>query len=217
MKKCIVIANGRPPSKSQIRYLNRLGYKTIFCADGGADHAYRMGINPDFIIGDLDSVSDKVLRFFKSKSEIFRISRQTDTDVEKTLKHAFKLGYREAILMGVTGDRLDHTLCNLGIVLKFFSRIKCLIIAENSVLLPLTGHNEIRTQAGETISFYGFNKKTRISSRGLKYPLNRTALPFGEKESTSNVALKERVNINVEGGIVFMIRDFKYLKSNDLF
>ena len=159
---------------------------------------------------------DATLRFYKDKTQVIKIKRQNDTDVEKCLKHAIKKGFDEAILTGVTGDRLDHTFCNLGIVLKFFDQLKIKIIAENSLLTALTGVHSIHTYPGETISIYGIDDRTKISSKGLKYPLNKIALPFGHKESTSNVSLQNIIELKIEGGIIFLIRDFKMMKKYGL-
>lgn len=216
MKKCIILANGKTPSKNVITFLMRNGYSTLFCADGGANAAMKMGLTPTYIIGDLDSIQRKTLRYFKNKSRIIKLKRQNDTDVEKCLKHAIKLNFEEAVLTGVTGDRLDHTFCNLGIVLKFIHKISVKIVAENSILIALTGINKLNTSPGETISIYGINDKTRISSSGLKYPLRNTTLPFGQKESTSNIALADQISLKVTNGIVFIIRDFHTMKNNGL-
>jgi thiamine pyrophosphokinase len=194
----------------------RNGYSTLYCADGGANAAMKMGLTPSYIIGDLDSIQKNTLQYFKNKSKIIKLKRQNDTDVEKCLKHASKLNFEEAVLTGVTGDRLDHTFCNLGIVLKFIDKISVKIVAENSILIALTGMNKLKTSPGETISIYGIDDKTRISSTGLKYPLRNTALPFGQKESTSNIALADEIKLKVTNGIVFIIRDFHTMKNNAL-
>jgi thiamine pyrophosphokinase len=216
VKKCIILANGKSPRKSVIEFLKRKNYDMLICADGGANSALKLNLIPDFIIGDLDSVSKTTLAYFKGKSVIKKINRQDDTDVEKCLKFAISKKISEAILVGVTGDRLDHTFCNLGIVLKFFDKIKLSIIAENSYLSAYSGSFELKTFPGETISLYGFNQKTKIKSEGLKYPLENFPLPFGVRESTSNVALSDKVKLKVTGGKIFIIRDFNNMKKNDL-
>lgn len=216
-KKCIILANGKPPRKQIITYLIRKGYSKLICADGGANHAFRMGLIPDIIIGDLDSITKSAYEFYKLKSRITKIARQNDTDVEKAIKLAIKQGFGEIILLGVTGGRLDHTICNLGIVLKFFNKVKCILIAENSILIPLSGLTILKSFTGEIISLYGFNKTTKITTKGLKYPLTKTSLPFGERESTSNVSTLNTVTIKVEGGKIFLIRDFNFMKKHDLF
>lgn len=217
MKKCIIIANGKSPTKKVVEYFYKKGFNTIICADGGANSAKKLGITPDYIIGDLDSAEKQTLKFFQFKSNIVKIRRQNDTDVEKCLKFAIRKKIEELVLLGVTGNRLDHTICNLGIIIKFFHKIRIHVSAENSFLSAYNTTTVIKSKINETISLYAFNKGTLITSRGLKYPLKRTNLAFGEKESTSNVSISEKVELKIIGGIVFIIRDFNFMKKHDLF
>jgi thiamine pyrophosphokinase len=217
LKKCIILANGKPPQKSVVRFLMKKDFNTLICADGGSNSAKKLNLIPDFIIGDLDSSKESTLQYFNKKSKIIRITRQNDTDVEKCLKFVIKNKVGEAVLLGVTGDRLDHTFCNLGIVIKFFDKIKLNIIAENSFLTAYKSTAQLKTLPGETISIYGFDSTTRIISKGLKFPLKNIALPFGQRESTSNVALSNNVNLRITGGVIFVIRDYNVMKKNDLF
>lgn len=216
MKKYFILANGKPPSKAVINFLIGSGYSNIICADGGANKALKLNLVPTVIIGDLDSITPDTLEHYSGKSKIIKISRQNDTDVEKCLKHLIKKSVSEVILLGVTGDRLDHTFCNLGIVLKFYHKIKTRIIAENSVLVPISGNVKIKTKPGEIISLYGFDSNTKITTKGLKYPLTKEVLPFGVRESTSNVALSNEIDINVSGGIIFIIRKYSVMKAHGL-
>lgn len=217
MKKCIILANGKPPKKSLISFFQRKGLNKLICADGGANSALKMKLVPDVIIGDLDSIYPKALKEFKSLSKIIKLNRQNDTDVEKCLKYAISKNFDEALLVGVSGNRLDHTFCNIGIVLKFFWKIDLSLIAENSFLKPYQGKIKLKTIPGETISIYGFDRKTKISSKGLMYPLKKVALPFGERESTSNIATGNEVELRINGGVAFVIRDVNLMMANDLF
>ncbi len=217
MNKCIIIANGKSPTKSVVNYFINKGYTTIICADGGANSAKKIGVTPNYIIGDLDSISASTLKYFNKKSKIIKYSRQTDTDVEKSLKFAIAKNIDEVVLLGVTGDRLDHTICNLGILIKYFNQIKIYLVSEKSFLISVDNSIYIKSKVGETISLYAFNKKTKITSVGLKYKLINASLPFGIKESTSNVATRNEIKLSVKGGIVFIIRDFNFLKKHDLF
>ena len=217
MKKCLILANGDTPKKSVVKFLQRNGYDFLICADGGADSAKKLNLVPGIIVGDLDSVSDETLKFYRKNCEIKKITRQNDTDVEKAIKLAVKLKYDEAILLGATGDRLDHSFCNLGIAIKFHDKIDISILHEKSFLKVHRGKVEIKTTPGETVSIYGIDNKTKITTRGLKYPLKNESLPFGIKESTSNIAKREKVELQIKGGYVFVIREFNVLKSNGYF
>ncbi len=216
MKNCIILANGQAPSKKTIEHLSRIGFYTLICADGGANTAYKLGLVPDIIIGDLDSIDNEVYNFYARRCKILKVTRQNDTDVEKCLKYAVKHNYTEAVLLGATGDRLDHSFCNLGIVLKFFDRIKIRIIHQKSILYAYMGSIEFATVPGETISLYGVDGKTKFKSEGLKYQLKNIPLPFGQKESTSNVAVGPVVKLKITGGKAFVIRDYETLKKNGL-
>ncbi len=216
MKKCIILANGKPPEKSVITFFRKKDYKTLICADGGSNSALKMKLVPDVIIGDLDSISPAALKKFKDASTVIQLKRQNDTDVEKCLKYAIKKKYSEVLLTGATGNRLDHTFCNLGILLKYFYLIRITLIAENSLLRAYTGNAELKTIPGETISVYGISPKTRFKSDGLKYELNNIPLPFGVRESTSNIAKKKTVKLKIKNGIAFVIRDVKLMMKNDL-
>lgn len=216
MKKCIILANGDKPKKSVVAFLIESGYTTLICADGGANSALKLGLKPDYIIGDLDSIEQNAKEYFAGRCRIIQMKRQNDTDVEKCLKFAISKGFIEAIMLGATGSRLDHSFCNLGIVLKFFSKIKIRILHDNSLLQALTGNVTLQTSPGEVISIYGFDSKTNVTSVGLKYALSNTPLPFGVRESTSNIALGNNVKLNIKNGKMFVIRDFEMMKKNDL-
>lgn len=211
MNKCLILANGRPPKIEQIKSLQTLGYNTLFCADGGADSALELDLIPDFIIGDLDSISFKALDRFNDTSKIIKYDRQDDTDVEKCLKYAIEQGFTDTILLGATGNRLDHTFCNLGVVIKFFNQINVKIVHEKSLLEAYDKPFTLATKPSETISLYGFDSQTKITTTGLKYPLDNESLVFGVNESTSNQALGETVKINVTGGKIFVVRNFNSL------
>ena len=217
MKKCIILANGEPPPKRVFNYLIRNDFQTLICADGGANSAEKLNIVPDYIIGDLDSINPPVYDYFYDKCEIIKVNRQNDTDVEKCLKFAIKKKINEVILLGATGNRLDHTFCNLGIVIKYFNKISIKILHQKSLLTAYSGNVTLRTFPDETISIYGIDSRTKISSKGLRYRLKNITLPFGIKESTSNVALKNKVELKIKNGIVFVIRDFETMRKYGLF
>ena len=216
MKKCIVLANGQPPSKKVFDYLNSIGYDKLICADGGANSAFKFEFVPDYIIGDLDSIKPEIYDYYYDKCEIIQVTRQNDTDVEKCLKFAYKNKFKDIILLGATGDRLDHSFCNLGITLKFFDKVRIRVIHQRSILSVHQGVNTLKTIPGETISIYGLDTKTKFESEGLKYPLKNFSLPFGMKESTSNIAITNEVHLKIKGGKAFVIRDFNVMRKNGL-
>lgn len=216
MKNSILIANGDIPSLDVIDYLMKSGCDNVVCADGGGNSARELGLIPDCIVGDLDSLTKDNYEFFRNKTEVIKLERQNDTDVEKSLKYIIDNGGEKVFLLGGTGDRLDHTFCNIGIVLKYFDKIKIQIIHRTTILAAYTGDVSLQTIPGETISINGILPETKILSSGLKYELNNVSLPFGVRESTSNVTEGTKVDLKISNGKVFVMRDFNLLRENDL-
>ncbi len=216
MKSCIIIANGDSPKREVLKYLANNGVATTIAADGGANSAYKLGLVPKYIVGDFDSITPEAKKFYSNKSELIHYKRQTDTDVEKALKLAIKKKFKTVYLLGGTGDRLDHTLCNIGIVLKFYNKIRIILIHGNTILFPYSADIKLKTIPDEIISLYAFDSNTFITSKGLRYPLKNVNLKFGETESTSNVALGSKVNLKISGGIIFVIRELKTVMQNGL-
>jgi len=211
MKKAVLIANGNYFDKNNLNKIISLGYNTIACADGGANLCLKYNITPDFIIGDLDSISLESIEHFKEKSKIIKYKRQNDTDVEKVLKYLIKNNYKDIVIFSATGDRLDHSIGILSILLKFAPTCQLSLVHGNNILYVLSGEVIVKAKIGETISLFAFNEKTTITTTGLKYPLKNETLIFGQRESISNVAEKSEILLNISGGYIFLTREIKYL------
>lgn len=216
MKKCIIIANGEAPKKRIVSFLKKKGYKTIICADGGTSIALKLGLIPDIVIGDLDSIDKNAIDKLKSKSRIIKIKRQSDTDLEKAIKFAVKNRFTDAVVLSASGKRVDHSLGNFSLPIKFFNKIRLTILTNYSLLLPVKGDVKIKSVRGEVLSFFGFDDRTVVTSRGLKYAMKNTNLHFGRNESISNVSSSETVELKVNGGIILVIRETGTVIKHDL-
>jgi thiamine pyrophosphokinase len=216
MKSAIIYCNGSPIKKSIYQKIKSKYNSDLICADGGANFAYEIGEIPKFIIGDLDSISQKVLKFYEQKKvKIIKLSRQNDTDLEKALKLCKKLRYTRIFVVGFTGKRFDHTLSNISNTLKFVKDFLITMVENNSTLHFVTGEKSFNSEKGELISIFCFNPKVKIKSENLKYPIKNEHLMFGERESTSNVTTREKFNLKVENGFAVLIRSTKSFLKYD--
>jgi thiamine pyrophosphokinase len=99
--------------------------------------------------------------------------------------------------------------------MKFREKINVHILHQKSFLsVLLEGEHSFKTKPGEIISLYGIYEKTTITTKGLKYTLNNEPLPFGTRDGTSNEAVDEEITVDVNGGKIFLIREFEVLKEN---
>ncbi|HDL19002.1 MAG TPA: thiamine diphosphokinase, partial [Bacteroidetes bacterium] len=120
--KALIIANGNLPARELYKtYLHQA--ELILCADGGANLAFAASINPDFVVGDLDSIEDVNKRKL-GENRIIHRPGQNATDLEKTLQFALEKGVTSAVVIGITGGRTDHQVGNLNILQKFAAKME---------------------------------------------------------------------------------------------
>lgn len=203
-----VIGGGEIPDRATLVWLAAAGYDCLVAADGGADSARRLGLRPARIIGDFDSVTPETLEYFRAEGcAVKHLARQSDTDIEKCLAELYADGYARIALTGVFGDRLDHSLSNLAIALRWSEKVELVLVAGRSVLEVVAGTVRFPATPGAVISLYGFSGTLRVTTDGFGYPLANEPLVFGERESTSNVAAAAEVGLAVSGGRLFVVRD----------
>ena len=154
IKKAIIIGNGEKPSKSVISRLQKNGFTDLICADGGANNLFKLNIIPKLIIGDLDSIKPDVLEYYSSKTKVIKVKDQNSTDIEKCLNKLIKMNYSEVVLLGCTGNRLDHSLGNLSIMYKYAEKIKTHLVHYQSFISIFSNNFSLKTTPGETISFF---------------------------------------------------------------
>lgn len=208
--KIAVLANGAWEKKWGSRVLQEVDF--LICADGGANHAFLCGRLPDLLVGDLDSVSEDVLRWCEeSGCEIVGFPREKDqTDLELALglaeKRAVQAGEREILLYGGTGRRPDHFLANLALLLAYARKGYRVRMADPvQELWVLKGRERIRGSAGQTLSLLPMSEQAVVTTEGLYYPLNREVLYQDSPRGVSNVFLREEVVVQVWEGWVLVV------------
>lgn len=205
----LIVANSLLPN-TEILAACRARATTIICADGGANRALANGFIPDYVVGDLDSVTPATRAALPNTQFIHRPS-QYATDLEKTLAFALEKKYGRVLLAGITGLRLDHQLVNLNIAEKFCTQlaietqddygIGSFIVAAQK---PATA--TFKSFTGQQISLIAFRRVTGITTQGLKYPLANEDLEWAVRDGLSNEALSDEFSISVQRGNLFCYR-----------
>jgi len=217
LDSAIIIANGDAPRRADIALLRKAGFTAIVCADGGLRIAAKLGLLPNVIIGDFDSSAPALREQYSGTAMLLHDKDQNTTDIEKALNYLISQGCKRVVLLAAIGSRVDHSLGNISILLKYADRLRLFLIHGSSLLTHISGSSDFSSSQGEIISLYGFDRKTRFSTMGLQYPLKREAVPFGVRESTSNVALRDSVSVKVSGGTGLIVRDLKTAVKHNFF
>ncbi|MCT7904978.1 Thiamine pyrophosphokinase [Candidatus Ornithobacterium hominis] len=206
MKKALLIINGEPPKEK----IDISKFNGIFCTDGAYAKALEIGIQPEVIVGDLDSIC---LENLDSTIEVLRRSNQNFTDFHKSLVEIEKRGFQSVDVYGATGLEHDHFLGNLSTALKFKDKIRISFHDDFSVFFFAKNPVILHNTKNRIISLYPFPLAKNVVSEGLFYPLNKVDLQLNEFISTRNHSLEEEVKIQYDEGemLVFVSkyqRDF---------
>lgn len=203
----LIVANGEMPSDNLIEELLKSA-QFVLAADGGANHLAELNIQPDTIIGDLDSVNEETKTKFESVNIIKRES-QEESDLEKSIIYLLSLGYQTIVITAVQGKREDHSFAALQLIKKYKRKAQILVVSDYSeIFLLLPGISSINTTPDQIISLFGFPRAYGIKTDGLKYPLSKENI-FESSRGISNVALRNEVSIEFQKGNLLVFRNLK--------
>jgi len=174
----------------------------VIAADGGYDLLTETQIIPDILLGDFDSIENVP----KHKEIIKHPSEKDDTDTFLAYKFGFEKGYRNFVVYGGIGGRIDHTIANIRTLID---------IAENGGRGFLIGNDTVLTVIKDKIVFpktlngyisvFSNEKDSVVTEKGLKYTLENTLLSPSTTLGTSNEFVGERAQISVKDGSLLVI------------
>ncbi len=206
----VIVGGGEPPSRALVEAeMDRRPRPLLLCADSGADAAVEAGFEPDFLVGDLDSVSPAA-RAALPGERVIAIAEQETTDLQKVLEHARALGVKAAALLGFTGRRTDHTLWNLSLLKRYGATMDLRFVDEHCELRRVGSRIRFRARAGQKISLCPLDGPANlVSTSGLKWPLQGEDLVPGKRGGISNEVVANPVEIVVGSGelLLCVLRD----------
>ena len=177
----------------------------VIAADGGLLHAQSMGVSPDLVLGDFDS-----LGYVPENAQKFPIEKD-DTDAMLAVRQGLKMGYRRFLLYGsLDGERLDHTVANLQ-TLQF--------LADQGAVGHLVGKQYIATvvkngtvhfpeEAKGILSVFCMGADAKgVTLTGLKYTLENAVLTAGFPLGVSNRFIGQEAAIAVQDGSLLLLYD----------
>ena len=181
--KCVIIG-GAPISDYETarRYINNNDF--IICCDSGLYHAEKLKITPSLIVGDFDShpFPDTDIKTITLPCE------KDDTDTFFAAKAAIERGYDEFVLLGAAGGRLDHTLCNVSILLFLFEKGKHAVLVDDFSEMEIVGKTEKNVDSSFSyFSLLSIGGEARgVTITGAKYPLYNAKIQCDYQYGVSN-------------------------------
>ena len=193
-EKGLVVGN-RPLSSKVIELAKN---SLVVAADAGADRLLKFNIVPDWIIGDLDSISEKAI----TKLEDWTITNKDiqKTDLEKAVDYAFEKGVKEIVIVGWEGGRIDHTLAALGMALD--PRIK--LIDDKFTVYCVDGEKRIKGKENTLFSLIAMSE-ARVSVNGARWNLEHEKLKIGGRGIHNEIGPSGEVTIECHSGNLLLI------------
>ncbi len=204
-QKALIVCNGEAPSKTLAHKLAP-SVSLVVAADGGANLCRKLGILPHVIIGDLDSVDRGTTQHFSS-SEIIKVRRQDNTDLEKALDYVIDRNISEVTIVGATGIRVDFTLGNFSVAWVYAEKINMRFVGDGWFAAPIVKRVEMAAPKRTRVSLIPFGECSGITVHGLRYPLTNARMRVGEI-GVSNVVEKSPFSVEVREGsmMIFVFR-----------
>ncbi|GAB4530269.1 MAG: thiamine diphosphokinase [Anaerolineae bacterium] len=208
--RAIIIANGHLPNPARARQHIRPGDRLI-CADGGTHHAQAMGLMPDVVVGDLDSLPPGLRAELEAAGVRFEVHpRQKDeTDLELALRLAITEGAAEIEILAMLGGRLDQSLANLLLLARpEWASVWVRATEGDQTAWPVRGGQEttIKGRCGDLLSLIPLTPRvTGVTLEGVEWPLHGAVLRFGSTLTISNTLTAPTAHLKIEEGTVLVV------------
>ena len=179
----------------------------IIAADGGLNHTNALGITPNGILGDFDS-----LGYTPEGSTVFPVEKD-DTDAMLAARKGLELGYREFLFYGaLDGPRLDHTVSNFQ-TLQFLADhgARGYLIGKDYIVTVIKEEPvEFPAEAEGILSLFCLGPNAEgITLENLHYPLKDGTLTSGFPLGVSNNFIGKSAKITVNSGSLLALWDRK--------
>ena len=201
----IILASGEfPCHEIPLRLLAEAG--RVVCCDGAVNELFAKNFTPDFIVGDLDSISPELrLRF---SDRIVHEPSQDENDLTKAFRFCIKHEWRELTILGAGGKREDHLLGNISLLADFALEARVDMVTNHGTFRAfIESPAQLDAIPGQQISIFSCDPETRVSGSGFKYPLDNLPLRRWHT-ATLNEALVANPELRFTRGPLIVFQNF---------
>ena len=204
----------------------------LIAADRGLEFFLDYLILPDVVIGDFDSLSEDGKNYLEMQNEdipyggmlewklqkgegkVVEVVRlrpeKDDSDTQSAMNYAIQNGAKEIVILGVTGNRVDHLMANFGLLILAQKQDTEVALADRYNYMKLIPSGTILKKAeqfGKYVSFFPLGGDvTGLTLEGFKYPLDKYHLTTADSGLTvSNEISEEYAKVTYESGTLLMI------------
>lgn len=207
-----VIVTGGTNNKNFVKkHLETNKYGIIIAVDRGLEVLDTLKIEPNYIVGDFDSINKDILKKYENmKQKIIELNPEKDlTDTHSGINLAIKLESTNIVILGAIGTRIDHTIANIHILkIAIEKNINIKIIDEKNEITLINKNTILKKDENyKYISLIPLTTEVKkVTLKGLKYPLHEQTLYIGDSLGISNEQIEKEAEINLQEGILILIK-----------
>ena len=208
----IIISGGAIEDDFALSVLESYESKRIIGVDKGVEFLYRHQILPEYIVGDFDSISEEVIRYYREETKvpIRQYNPVKDaSDTEIAIRTALALGCDQMIILGATGSRIDHIWANVqsleiarkaGVHAEIRDTCNRIRLCDGEVRLKR------REAFGKYFSLFPFGGEVEnLTLVGAKYPLDHHHLLPNDSLCVSNEIEEDELVITFSSGTLILM------------
>lgn len=205
-RTALIFTGGKGPLNKNVDRIIKSADFSI-AADSGWDLAKKLGVEPDIFIGDMDSLEDhKGLKQLPDERKLIYPVDKDFTDTELALKYLEDRKYRDIILIGGGGGRIDHLLAIVSIFSRTPRPSEWYTSREHIIYIDQDA--DITCKKGQTVSIFPADGgDVLLSTDGLKWELKDSGINR-HFFSISNVTLREKFSIKIQNGAALVILNY---------
>lgn len=181
----------------------------LVAVDGALEITDSLGIVPDYIVGDFDTVNPSVLCKYPEEKILRHLPEKDQTDTELAMETAVSSGCSRIVLLGAVGSRLDHSLANIFLLERMAGHgVETVIYNENNKLYLKNESFQIKRteQYGDFVSLLPLTDRVEhVTLSGLKYSLQDRTFYREESLGISNEIIEEEATITFSEGMFLVV------------
>jgi len=205
--RVVILGNGPWENPKRLLELLKPGDFLLAC-DGAYKKAVAVGLKPQAVIGDFDSMA---LRNVPAGVEVVKHpSEKDETDGELALALALAKKPKEILWYAALGDRWDHTLANLFLLVQAASRrVPVHLLQGDWELFLVLDSLVIQGKTKDRVSLIPLSKQTfGVSTQGLKYALSNQTLFLHKSRGVSNEMKTSKASVSLKRGWLLVLHEY---------
>jgi len=229
--QALILADGAfPEADNRHHLLKQAPY--IICCDGAVQKLLDFGLEPNAIVGDMDSISETLMARYADR--LHPSSDQETNDLTKAVDYCVANGFEEIAILGATGLREDHTLANIALLGEYAQRLKsvCLLTDYGRIDAFRSGMTvndfvettydtkapevcttrdgkftvaRFQSYPGQQVSLFSLDSTTRLSTMGLRYPVEDRCFTSWW-QGTLNESVGDQFSVSINQGCLLVYR-----------